>query len=120
MGCVNVVSQALTDAMNTSSQGFDAGVDEFEKAGLAKADCETIDCARVAAAPAAMDCKLTQVVKLPGQANTVIFGEVTGIYIDETCMTDGKLDITKYHPLARLGYRDYGDRKGLHPVAPPM
>jgi len=105
--CVNVVSQALTDAMNTSSQGFDAGVDEFEKAGLAKADCETIDCARVAAAPAAMECKLTQVVKLPGQANTVIFGEVTGIYIDETCMTDGKLDITKYHPLARLGYRDY-------------
>ena len=105
--CVNVVSQALTDAMNTSSQGFDAGVDEFEKAGLAKADCETIDCARVAAAPAAMECKLTQVVKLPGQANTVIFGQVTGIYIDEACMTDGKLDITKYHPLARLGYRDY-------------
>ena len=33
--------------------------------------------------------------------------EVTGIYIDDDCLTDGKLDITKYKPLSRLGYRDY-------------
>lgn len=105
--CVNVVSFALTDAMNISSEGFDAGVDEFEKAGLEKAECETIDCPRVAAAPAAMECKLTQITKLPGEANTVVFGEVTGIYIDDQCLTDGKLDISKYKPLSRLGYRDY-------------
>lgn len=105
--CVNVVSHALTDAMNISSEGFAAGVDEFEKAGLKKSECETINCPRVAAAPAAMECKLTKIVKLPGAANTVVFGEVTGIFIDDSCLTDGKLDITKYHPLARLGYRDY-------------
>ena len=105
--CVNVVSYALTDAMNCTSEGFAAGIDEFEKAGLKKAECETIDCPRVAATPAAMECKLTKVVKLPGAANTVVFGEVTGIYIADDCLTDGKLDITKYKPLSRLGYRDY-------------
>lgn len=105
--CVNVVSHALTDAMNCSSQGFPAEVDEFEQADLEKAECETINCARVAATPAAMECTLTKVVKLPGEANTVIFGEVTGIYIADECMTDGKLDISKYQPLSRLGYRDY-------------
>jgi len=105
--CVNVVSYALTDAMNCTSEGFAAGIDEFEKAGLKKAECETIDCPRVAETPAAMECKLTKVVKLPGAANTVVFGEVTGIYIADDCLTDGKLDITKYKPLSRLGYRDY-------------
>ncbi len=105
--CVNVVSYALTDAMNCSSEGFPASVDEFKKAGLEKAECETIDCPRVANAPAAMDCKLTKIVTLPGAANTVVFGEVIGIYIDDNILTDGKIDITKYKPLSRLGYRDY-------------
>lgn len=105
--CVNIVAQAMTDAMNISTEGFAAGVDEFEKAGLEKAECESINCPRVAAAPAAMECKLTKIVELPGAANKVVFGEVTGIYINDACLTDGKLDITKYHPLARMGYRDY-------------
>ena len=105
--CVNVVGFALTDAMNCSSEAFPAGTDEFDQAGLAKAECETINCPRVADTPAALECKLTKIVTLPGAANTVVFGEVTGIYIDDNCLTDGKLDITKYKPLSRLGYRDY-------------
>lgn len=105
--CVNTVAFAMTDAMNISSEGFDAGIDEFEKAGLEKSECETINCPRVAGTPAAMECKLTQIVRLPGKANTVVFGEVTGIYIADECLTDGKLDISKYKPLSRLGYRDY-------------
>ena len=105
--CVNIVSHALTDAMNISSEGYAAGVDEFEKAGLEKAECETINCPRVSGAPAAMECKLTQIVQVKGKANTVVFGEVTGIYINDTCLTDGKLDVAKYRPLSRLGYRDY-------------
>ena len=105
--CVNTVSFALKDQMNISSEGFPAGVDEFEKAGLQKAECETINCPRIAHAPAALECKLTQMVTVKGEANTVVFGEVVGIYIDDECLTDGKLDITKYKPLSRLGYRDY-------------
>lgn len=105
--CVNTVPMALTDAMNTSSNAFPAGVDEFEQAGLEKAECQTIDCPRIANTPAALECKLTKILKIKGENNTVIFGEVTGIYIDDTCLTDGKLDVAKYKPLSRLGYRDY-------------
>ncbi|MDG2340580.1 MAG: flavin reductase family protein [Paracoccaceae bacterium] len=106
--CVNIVSVALTDAMNISSESLPAGEDEFLKAGLEKAECETINCPRVAASPAALECKLTQMVKLPGQSNTVIFGEVIGVYIDDKHLKDGKFNITSFEPLARLGYRDYG------------
>ena len=105
--CVNTVSFALTDAMNISSEAFAAGVDEFERAGLEKAECQTINCPRIASTPAALECKLTQILKVKGENNTVVFGEVTGIYIDDSCLTDGKLDVTKYTPLSRLGYRDY-------------
>ena len=66
-----------------------------------------LDCARVAAAPAALECRLTQIVTLPGAANKVVFGEVVGVHIDDACLRDGIFDVTTFQPLARLGYRDY-------------
>lgn len=116
---VNIVSHAMTDAMNISTEGFPADIDEFEKAGLEKTECETINCPRVAAAPAAMECKLVQIVDLPGAANKLVIGQVTGIYINDDCLTDGKLDITKYHPLARMGYRDYTVVKEVFTLSRP-
>lgn len=105
--CVNIVSFALRDAMNATSVTADKDVDEFALADLEKAQCETIDCPRVVAAPASLECKLTQIVQLPGAANFVAFGEVTGIHMADDCMTDGQFDVTKFNPLSRLGYRDY-------------
>ncbi len=105
--CVNIVEYALREAMNQSSGAWGREVDEFDLTGLEKAPCETIDCARVAAAPAALECKLTQIVKLPGEANFAVFGEVTGVYMRDDCLVDGKFDITRFSPLARMGYQDY-------------
>ena len=49
--CVNLVSSDLAAQMNATSAMLPAGADEFLAAGLEKAGCEVIDCARVAAAP---------------------------------------------------------------------
>lgn len=105
--CVNVVGAEALEAMNQSSAAYGREVDEFAAAGIAKAACETIDCARVAAAPAALECRLTQIVQLPGEANYVAFGEVTGIHLRDDCLTEGRLDPTRFQPLARMGYLDY-------------
>ena len=105
--CVNIVSEALRDAMNQTSGPWGREVDEFTDAGLEKAACETIDCARVAASPANLECKLTQIVQLPGEANFVVFGEVTGVHMRDDCMVDGLFDVTRFTPLTRLGYQDY-------------
>lgn len=107
MFCVNVVSYALKDAMNRTSGAWSRDVDEFEDAGLAKAPCETIDCPRVAAAPAALECRLTEIVTLRGASNLLVLGEVTGVHIDDALLNGGFLDYTRYQPLARLGYLDY-------------
>lgn len=105
--CVNIVEYAMRDAMNASSAALPREADEFAHADLAMQDCTTIPCARVAAAPAALECKLTNVVTLPGEANRVVFGEVLGIHMRDDCLVDGTFDVTRFVPLARMGYRDY-------------
>ncbi len=104
---VNIVEYAMRDAMNQTSGPWDRATDEFALAGITKADCETIPCARVAGAPATLECKLTQIVTLPGAANFAVFGEVTGVHIRDNCLVDGIFDVTTFQPLSRLGYRDY-------------
>lgn len=105
--CVNIVEYAMRDAMNASSATVNKNIDEFARAKLEKTPCETIDCARVSGTPAALECKMTQILQLPGAANFAVFGEVTGIHMRDNCLIDGLFDITRFHPLARLGYRDY-------------
>ena len=105
--CVNIVEYAMRETMNRTSGPWGRDVDEFEHAGIERAECETIPCSRVAAAPANLECRMTQVVKLAGAANIVVFGEVTGVHLRDDCLRDGRFDVTTYQPVARLGYRDY-------------
>ena len=105
--CVNIVDRAALEAMNQTSGSYGREIDEFEHAGIARAECETIACSRVAAAPAALECRLNQIVPLLGEANFLVLGEVTGIHLRDDCVVDGRFDVTRFHPVARLGYKDY-------------
>ncbi|WP_435311611.1 flavin reductase family protein [Primorskyibacter sedentarius] len=105
--CVNIVEFAMKDVMNKTSGPWDREVDEFELAEIEKAECDTIACARVAQAPANLECKLTQIVQLPGAANFAVFGEVTGVHLRDDCLNDGEFDVLSFNPLTRMGYRDY-------------
>lgn len=105
--CVNIVQYDMRDAMNASSGPWDKEVDEFTFAEIERADCEVIACSRVAGAPAALECKLTQIVPLEGTSNFAVFGQVVGVHIRDNVLVGGMIDVTKYLPLARLGYRDY-------------
>lgn len=104
---VNIVSLALKDQMNASSATLGAEEDEFEHAGITKADCELVKAPRVAESPAALECKLFKIIDLPGENNVMVLGEVVGIHLDDSVIVDGIFDVTRYNPLARLGYKDY-------------
>ena len=108
---VNVVSAALGDVMNITSADLAYGQNEFTAAGLEMADCNTVKVPRVAAAPAALECKLWKVIELPkpetGGTGVMVIGTITGIHIADETVKDGKIDVTSYQPLARLGYMDY-------------
>lgn len=106
----NVATWDLRDAMNQSSANVGSGVDEFELAGLEKAPSRLVKPPRVAASPVAFECRYVQTVELPptnGEPNLVGFGEVVGIHIDDDVIVNGKVDLTLFKPIARLGYHDY-------------
>lgn len=105
--CVNIVELAMKDRMNLTSGPYGAGMNEFDIAELERIECRTIDCFRVAEAPASLECRLVAGIDLLGEENRLIIGEVTGVHMRDDCLVDGRFDITRFRPLARLGYRDY-------------
>jgi flavin reductase (DIM6/NTAB) family NADH-FMN oxidoreductase RutF len=117
--CVNIVEYARRDAMNRTSGPWPRETDEFADAGIPRAPCATIPCSRVARAPAALECRLSQIVRLEGEANLVAIGRVTGVHIHDDALVDGRLDVTRYQPLARLGYRDYARVTEVFSLARP-
>jgi len=104
---VNIVPEALKDAMNITSGDLPADMDEFLAAGLDKAQSKTVAPPRVAAAPAALECKLFKFVDLIAKNSVMVVGEVVGIHLADSSIVNGIFDVTTYNPLARLGYMDY-------------
>lgn len=117
--CVNIVSQVLTAEMNISTEGFEKSVDEFDKAGLEKAPCNAIACARVTGSPASLECRVDQIISLKGQHNFMVIGEVVGVHLRDEHIRDGIFDVTRYRPLTRLGYRDYAVINEVFSLARP-
>ncbi|PIE12576.1 MAG: flavin reductase, partial [Rhodobacterales bacterium] len=99
--CVNMVGYEMRDVMNATAIADPAGGDEFTHAGIARAACETIACSRVVEAPAALECKLVEIIRLRGDDNLMVIGEVVGVHLRDDCLKDGIFDITHYQPLAR-------------------
>ncbi len=108
---VNMVSEKLKDAMNATAAPVEAGVDEMALAGLAPAPSKLVKPPRVAASPVALECKLYQVVDLPGDGTdtpyAVVIGTVLGVHIDDAIVKDGRVDVLAFRPVARLGYSEY-------------
>lgn len=103
---VNIVEAAALQTMNATSARFPHGTDEFTAVGVPKAECLEIDCPRVDGAPATLECRVMQIIDLPVDDHLVI-GEVVGIHLRDDCLVDGRFDVTRYQPAARLGYHDY-------------
>lgn len=104
---VNVVGLADRDAMNATSAPVGPDQDEFALASIDKAQCREIDCPYVAGAPGVLECRMTQTVRLTGADNHMVIGEVIGVHLRDDCVVDGHFDVTRFAPLARLGYQDY-------------
>ncbi len=108
----NMATYALREAVNLSAQELPYGEDEFKHAHLEKIQGTKVNAPRVALSPIQFECEYIQTVRLPGNGTMgtvdVVFGKVIGIHIsDEIIDPQGKIDILKARPIARMGYFDY-------------
>ena len=108
----NMATYALRQQMNATSAPLPRGHDEFHHAGLEPAPCKLVRPPRVASSPAALECKVTQVLRLQTKDstlmdNTLVLGQVVGIHIDESFVRDGRVDAAAMQPIARCGYDEY-------------
>ena len=107
----NLATWDLRDAMNATSAPLAYGVNEMVRAGLEPAPSKLVKPPRVAAAPCALECKLTNIVQLKDIDGKeldghVVIGRVIGVYIDDRYVRDGQFDTAAAKPIARCGYLD--------------
>lgn len=112
----NLTSRSLAEAMNRSAAPVAAVVNEFQLAGLTEAPGRQVAVPHVGESPAALECKLLQVLPLRGldgelTGNWVAFGQVVGVHIRREFLRDGLFDLKAAQPVLRAGYR--GDYAGI-------
>lgn len=108
----NLATFALAAQMNLSAAELPFGEDEMRLAGLEAAPSTMVTPPRVAAAPAALECKLLSISELrdlEGKAVDwfLITGQVVGVHIDPAYLRDGLFDTAMARNIARCGYRGY-------------
>lgn len=112
--CWQLCTYALREAVNVTAEAVPPDEDEFARAGLAKTFSRglRVPVPMVEESPVRFECEYVQTVRLPGKGPMgtvdVVFGRVVGVHVDEWALTDGKIDVRKTNPIARLGYFEYG------------
>lgn len=111
----NFAGKTLAQAMNQTSAEVGPEVDEMVLAGLTPAPSRIVKPPRVAGSPAALECKLLQIVQLRDLDGNLLeqylaLGQVVGVHIANTYLKDGIFDLVAAHPIMRSGYvADYAE-----------
>lgn len=101
---VNIVSDALATAANTTAAAVPPEVDEFVLAGLSPLASEAVRPPRVAESPAQMECKLMQVIytsRAPG-AGVIVLGEVVRFHVRENLVDNFRIDPAGLDAVGRM------------------
>ena len=120
---VNLATWKLRKEINASSVPAPSEVDEFVYSGLTKEKSILVKCPRVAESPIHLECRYIQSLNLfsddPNNSNTVVFGEVIGIHIDDRVLANGKVDLLQIRPIGRLGYFDFVEVNNVFSMVRP-
>ncbi len=102
---INVVDEALAEAMNQSSAEYPSDVDEFKEVGLTPLKSDLVKSPRVAESPVNMECTLLQVTEFgtfPTGGHMVI-GEVVLVHVRDDLWNGESVDMERVKAIGRLG-----------------
>lgn len=112
--CWQLATYDLREAVNITAESIPPSEDEFKRAGLEVSWSKALNTPvpMVRDSPVRFECEYIQTVRLPGNLPMgtvdVVFGKVVAVHIADHVLTNGKIDVTKTRPIARLGYFEYG------------
>ncbi len=120
----NLATFDLRDPMNETSAPFARGDNEFARVGLTMAECRLVAAPRVAESPAALECKVVDVIEIKSvsgawSGSVLTLGEVVAFHIDDEFLVDGRFDTARARSLARCGYQDYAAVEKVFAMARP-
>jgi flavin reductase (DIM6/NTAB) family NADH-FMN oxidoreductase RutF len=100
---VNLVDEAMANAMHQSSTEYEAGESEFEKCGLTPAPAARVKHPRIAEAAACLECKVERHLSF-GPARDVIIGEILLVHAREGIIDPATRRVSEEHykPVGRL------------------
>lgn len=103
---VNIVPYALREPMNSTSAVLPPDESEFEKFAIESVPSQRVRPPRVAAAPAAFECRVDRIVRV-GEgplAGNIVIGRILCLHVSEAVLgTDGKIDPAKLDTIGRMG-----------------
>lgn len=108
----NMATWDQREQMNETGLIVDRAADELSQTGLEGIPSKLVAPPRIKGSPVQLECKLHEIVVLPGDTKLAIhhavFGQVVGVHITDDVITkDGILDVARLKPISRLGYKDY-------------
>lgn len=99
---INLVDEALSEAMNKTAASLPYGVSELEAAGLTVAQCTKVATPRIAEAPASLEC--TEWGTLRIGKNRVVIGLVKRVHVRDELfdIATGRVRSDCYQPIGRM------------------
>ncbi len=100
---VNMVDEAIAEAMNVCAVDFPPGISEIEAAGLSTVACEAVAPGRIAEAPVSFECRRVVSLEL-GPLRSVVVGEVVWLHARDGIVDPDTLRVNteRYAPVGRL------------------
>ncbi len=115
---VNLATEPMLDAVNTSSAPYEPGTDEFAALDIAAEPSERVRPPRVADSPVAIECRLREVIEVG--TSFVVMGDVLAVAVrPEALADDGLPAFATIAPLSRLGRDEWGMPPSVRRIARP-
>jgi len=104
---VNIANRSLLGELHASSAEYPPDQSEVEALGLETCPSTSVETPRLAAAPAALECRLHSTIELGDEGDRIVIGRVLMFQIADHLVHNGKIETRELDPIARLGGPNY-------------
>ena len=98
---ISLAPEPLFEDINATSTDYPPEISEFDAVGLAREASTLVKPPRVADSPVALECRLHSTLRLGD--SVVVFGRVLLVAIADNALVEGRPNVRRLQPLARLG-----------------